>query len=135
MADVDEHTIKHLYRVFYRNLRMSGSGTPATALVMIRDILALCPFHDDGPRKRAALSGLIGTDGAVHFVLSVLVDADLIEYGSSITSSWITDTGRWVLCALRRAPDLEMLLDQMQEIGGPNHYECDSGCWKLPPEA
>lgn len=128
----EQHVLEHLYLVFYGDLGLCGCGNPETALTLIRDLLRLAPFHQDGHWQQ--VHALIGSDGAHHIVLSALDNADLIEHGGSIGGSWATDKGQWMLWAIEQAGDLDDLPDRLSMIGFPHDGDgtCSDDCWIIP---
>src|SRR5207302_9419573 len=57
----------HLYALFADNITGCGCNQPETAYYLVRDILDLVPFHDDGNWLK--VQALIGSDGAFQIVI------------------------------------------------------------------
>jgi hypothetical protein len=131
----DDDVYQHLTLVFLEHLGLCGCGDPGGAWRLLLDLLE----HFDSPDWEQAgrkLTMLIGTPPAIHFVLSSLDHAELIEHGSSIGYSWLTAKGKWVLWALSTV-GVEDLDDRLDEHGYP-HYdgkgscaECTEDCWRI----
>jgi hypothetical protein len=127
--DQRAHILEHAYQLFYSDLDLCGCGNPENAYELVRDLLALAPFYEDG-RWRLAES-LIGTPGACHMVLGMLEHAGLLDHGTSLRGAWLTDKGHWYLAALR-----EVQFDDLDEVGFPHDGEaCTDACWRLPVAA
>lgn len=128
-----EDVLSHLHKVFYGDLRLCGCGQPDAAWELIHSVLTHCdtPAENQG---WAALGREIGPPGAVHIVISVLTDADLIEHGGSYVVNWLTDKGKWMLWALNTI-GLEDVDDRMDRefIGYPHDGGvCSPECYRIP---
>lgn len=123
---MDNHTLDHLYRVFYQDLGMCGCGNPEDAYNLIRDILSLAPFYED--QRWRLVETLTGGGAVHHIVLSVLDQAELIEHGSSINGSWLTTKGSWFLNAARTVEFNKLDDGRLPHDGG----DCSDACWTLP---
>ncbi|MFJ4988802.1 hypothetical protein ACIP9H_34000 [Streptomyces sp. NPDC088732] len=115
--------LSHVHRLFWDELGMCACGDPDTARVLVRDLLALAPFHE---HPRAEVVALIGTEGAFHLVLTMLENVGLIDHGFTLNGSWLTDKGRWYLQALQQIDDWSVI--DADGIGSPEH-ECTDACW------
>ena len=95
MADVTvlEHSeAGWAYRVLYDDLGSCGCGQPVERLELVRDALRDCPLYDGTSRNWAT---------PLHeWFLCLLDSAGLIEHGSVITGSWLTEKGTRLLTAL-----------------------------------
>lgn len=109
---------RHELRVWF-NEWACGCGAPTEVAAFILDLLSA---YDDRwrhdlsimrPADRPALDRvwkehtdavkkLLPNDGAQYFVLYVLTHWDVLEHGSSVGGSWLTDKGRDILHALER---------------------------------
>jgi hypothetical protein len=102
MSDVQITTGRVAGRAARRELSLAvdemycGCGTPGEALKTIHDLLRAAPFHEN----RAAVEAILPTSGVEMLVLGSLDRADLIEHGSSIAGSWLTEKGQRVLSIL-----------------------------------
>lgn len=130
----EQHILEHLYRVFYGDLSICGCSSPGAAWVLLHELLKLAPLHKDG-HSREALR-LIGSDGAHQFVLSALSEAGLLEHGSSLGGSWLTDKGRWVLWAIGQLGGAGDLDERFDAVGYPHGRgeECTDACWRIADE-
>ncbi|WP_069625316.1 hypothetical protein [Streptomyces niveus] len=129
----DEHTLEHLYVVFYDNaqgLGLCGCGNPEATYDLVRDLLGLAPLYEEGRWQTAeALTGNI--PGASHIVLGAMERAELIEHGSSLRGAWLTPKGEWCLAAMRAAE-----FGDFDQQGYPHNGErCTDGCWRVPTSA
>jgi hypothetical protein len=116
---------EHLYKLMFDDLSICGCGQPDAAYALVRDLLALTPFHEDDNWKRA--EELIGTPGAVHLVLCTLDEARLIEHGGVVTGAWITGKGAAALAAMCELP-----WDAVHDAGYPhNGADCTDACWPV----
>jgi hypothetical protein len=133
MTGTRENVLDHVYKLFYGDLGLCACGNPESAYSLVRDLLALAPFHK---RTHAEIANLIGTEGAYHLVLGQLDGAGLIEHGSSIGGSWLTPKGEWCLAALRTIPDWsEIENSEGAGIGFPHSGDdCADACWTLAIE-
>jgi hypothetical protein len=117
-----EDDLSHLYALFYGTLSICGCGNPEDAYALVRDVLALTPFHDNGGWRKAR--DLIGSNGAYHLVLSQLDEAKLLEHGSSIGGSWLTGKGKHYLALMQR-----YTWDDVEDTGFPHDGgECPPSC-------
>ena len=126
--ELSEHTLTHLYQVFYGDLELCGCGNPDSAWVLLHELLAMMPLHEGGRSRMARVA--IGSDGGHHIVLSAMDRAGLIEHGGGIGGSWITPKGAWLLRAIERAGgpgEVDELVDSvgLAHDGGP----CNPVCW------
>lgn len=127
---LDERTGDHIYRLIYADddLGLCGCGTPEAAFSLVRDILNLAPFYED--QRWRQVEELVGNDGAHHIVLSMLTRAGLIEHGSSISGSWLTDKGRYYQTALAGIADWDFLDEG--NFGYPHDgKDCTDACWRI----
>jgi hypothetical protein len=125
-----EEVLCHLYVIFYddqQGLGLCGCGYPQAAYDLVRDLLGLVPFYEDG-RSTAAESLTGNIPGAHHIVLGAMERAGLLEHGSSLNGAWLTEKGAWCLAAMRTAE-----FEELDEVGYPHDGEaCTDACWKLP---
>jgi hypothetical protein len=131
----------HLYALFVDHVIGCGCNQPGAAYELVRGILDLTPFYEDGNWRK--VQALIGTDGAFQIVLGVLTDADLLEHGGSMGGSWITPKGEYVRELMRRYPwdstdgDDSIDPDGVDDSGYPECYVTKNGCppehWLAPP--
>jgi hypothetical protein len=125
---------------------MCGCGLPHAAARFLHDVLqtyavraeASAPLSLFKPEDRlalervwnaesSALKVLLPTDGLFYFVLYVLSDWELLEHGSSVGGSWLTDKGKAVYAALHaEEPDgFHALLDGVRCVHG---YDIEETC-------
>lgn len=117
-----EDELSHLHKLIFQDLGLCGCGYPDEAYALVRDLLALAPYYEDGRWQRAA--ELIGSQGAQQIVLSMLDRAELLEHGSSVAGSWLTERGAHYLELMRRHR-----VDEVNEAGLPHEGEaCPAEC-------
>lgn len=126
----------HLYALFADNITGCGCNQPETAYYLVRNILNLTPFHDDGNWLKA--QALIGSDGAFQIIIGLLSNLDLMEHGGSMGGSWITPKGEYIRELMHKHPWYTTGLDAdgvtpngVDDRGYPECYNADGGC---PPE-
>lgn len=90
--------LEHMYQIFFGDLSLCGCGNPEEAWKLIHSLLRL--FATKEFAYADAIRDLIGTEGACHFVLSMLDEAGLTEHGGSAWGSWLTKKGEWTLSVL-----------------------------------
>lgn len=102
-------TGEELEQFYYGELQWCGCGDSETALRFLGEVLAAVearyPEGVDNPdpeiyRKPLELVGMEEKPGMAYGYLYTLDSHGLIEHGSSIRSSWITEKGRSVLRAI-----------------------------------
>lgn len=130
----------HLHALFYDHILGCGCNQPEAAYHLVRDILDLAPFYDNGNWRKA--QALIGTDGAFQIVIGLLTSLDLLEHGGSMGGSWITPKGEYVRDMLHRHPwytngsDDGIEPNGVDDAGYPECYNADGGCpsdhWLTP---
>ena len=130
----DEWERCHLYALT-AEIGWCGCGWPGAAYDLVRDLLA--HFHDRDGRD---VVQMVGSEAAAQIVLYRLQQAHLIDHGTSVTSSWMTDKGRYALYLMRRHPHAEL----EQGAGFPACFDwregtgCPDECWvpgpDVPPE-
>jgi hypothetical protein len=122
-----ESVRQHINRLFYMDLHLCGCGLPEDAFELIRNLLAVIGGDSEEPWKE--LEALVPQGAALHMVLSMLDEADLIGHGSIITACWLTSKGTWYLRQLRKVDDW----DDIHGIGLPHDgTACTDRCF-LPP--
>ena len=134
----EDNLLCHLYQVLCSDLPSCGCGDPQSSHQLVYDLLRLAPFYEDGRWQRA--ERLIGTDGAFQIVIAALTKANLLEHGSSIGGSWITDRGKWVLWAIGEVGGIDRLDAKLDFAGFPHEWDretqamqpCTDACWRLP---
>jgi hypothetical protein len=128
----------HLYLVFCEQLPSCGCGDPEAGYQLIHQLLALDQLHQDDNWRKA--EELCGSPGAHQLVLSALNDADLLEHGTSISNSWRTGRGDWVMWAVEQLGGIDALDARLSDAGYPHEYdpktkrlrECTDACWTIP---
>jgi hypothetical protein len=91
MSEPDAHADQHwLYAVIFDDLRFCGCGQPEERLALVVEMLRACPWYDGGWR---AFSDRL-TSAGFEFIADQLTAADLIEHGSSVNGSWLTEKGQ-----------------------------------------
>lgn len=106
-----EHAEQHwLYGVIYGELKFCGCGRPEDSLALIVEMLRACPWYEGAWEEFDQRL----TTGGFQIVAGVLTEADLIEHGSSVGGSWITEKGKRFL-ALAGADDFD--IDSLDEVG------------------
>lgn len=84
----------HLHALFYDHIVGCGCNQPHAAYELVRDILNLTPFYENGNWRTAG--SLIGSDGAFQIVIGLLSNAGLLEHGGSMGGSWLTKKGEYI---------------------------------------
>jgi len=79
-----------LYAVYFDDLRLCGCGNPEATLALILDLLRACPWYEGGWSEFANRLTMPGFE----FVAHQLTAAGLIEHGTVVTGSWITEKGQ-----------------------------------------
>lgn len=135
--------LSHLNYLFFSSgeLGFCGCGCPDDAYALVRGILGLAPFFENGEsgtsngQKVRDLLG--GSEGAFYLVLYALDRVDLLEHGTSIGRSWLTAKGAHYLALMRKHE-----WDAVASTGYP-HYDpdnpdedCGPGCpqWEASTE-
>lgn len=103
---------------------IGGCGCGFRRQAVELSVAILKTLADDWDGRRDRLMKLAGSPVICHLLLGVLDAAGLIEHGTSVTGSWPTAKGRWVL----RHADL---IVQERESGVPG-TECTDACWEPP---
>jgi len=80
-----------------------GCGNPESAIELVHDLLTAAPFYENRDRVKE----LLPTTGIEMVVFYALESAELIEHGSSIGGSWLTERGKEALAGLRAIRDAE----------------------------
>ena len=99
-----------LYKVWDKDLAMCGCGNPDAIWELVRDLLALCPLYS----HRDECVALLGDGPLAEFFLNGLTNAGLLEHGSAVGGSWITDKGTRALGIMQTID-----YDTMDEAGYP----------------
>lgn len=129
--------LQHLYKLFYDDLGICGCGNPEYAYALVRDLLALAPFHQHPGKIRERIGGPEPDPGTSHLVLSMLTTAGLIEHGGGIGGSWLTPKGTRYLELMKRHEWDD--LDDTDGYGGSVGYphdgkDCPPACRHHHPE-
>jgi hypothetical protein len=121
--------LQHVYKILWEDLPMCGCGNPETAVTLVHELLKLAPLYD----HHDAVVSLLPSEGVYYLVLGALDEAGLLEHGSNISGSWLTDKGQWFLRALNTAGDSERLIASVDEVGFPHNGDsCTDRCWDRP---
>lgn len=126
----DDWEACHLYVLMYEQIDMCGCGWGDDAYILVRDLLD--HFHDRDDRDVVAM---VGSTGAAQLVLRRLQTADLIDHGTSVTSSWLTEKGRYARWMMHKHGP-----DDLDDVGYPECYDwrekddCPEACWVPTPE-
>ncbi|MGN6724096.1 MAG: hypothetical protein ACTHJM_15930 [Marmoricola sp.] len=130
------HRDEHLYKILMDDVTGCGCGYSEEAGALVHAIVA--HFAKDWQeRPRAGLEDLFGGNlGAMQIVVNAIQDADLIDHGTSLYSSWVTEKGKWFLRAVEDAGGIDGLFDKLEYVGLPQHdgdwkRECTDECWKV----
>lgn len=85
------HADQHwLYAVIFDDLRFCGCGRPEDRLDLVVEMLCACPWYEgawEGFSERLTSAGF-------EFIADQLTAAELIEHGSSVGGSWLTEKGQ-----------------------------------------
>ncbi|MCX5239807.1 hypothetical protein OG824_31860 [Streptomyces prunicolor] len=144
MRDADgnveqEDLLSHLYRVLHSDMPSCGCGDPGAADRLVIGLLTVFAGRGDGRSRRVGeLIG--GTDGAQQIVLASLDHAGLIDHGTSVWGSWLTERGKWVLWAVEQVGGVDGLDEKLDEVGFPHEWDsetkamqpCTDDCWRVP---
>lgn len=106
-----------------------GCGNPDDALRLVHGLLRAAPFYENQSR----VDELLPTSGIQMLVLGALDKAELIEHGSSIGGSWLTDRGRATLDALELVAAEEgykEFVDSDRCVHGYTPRDLDHDCMK-----
>jgi len=137
----EENLLCHLYKALRCDVPSCGCGDPEAAERLIVDILT--EFSAPQPGRSERIAELIGgSDGTKQIVLAAIDHAELIDHGTSIWSSWLTDRGKWVLWAVREAGGIDRLGASLDDVGFPHEWDreaqemqpCTDECWRVPAE-
>ena len=110
---------------YYEKLNFCGCGSPWDVLYTIKKILNVISqkkdydYEDYWNKFRNSLNIMIDknnfsvNEGVFQIILNVLNNCDVLEHGSSIGGSWLTDYGKELLEHLNALSDddLENILD------------------------
>jgi hypothetical protein len=143
--DERDNLLCHLYQLVYGDLGLCGCGWPAEAITTIHELLTAMAWTGSGEawqKRRATTRRLLPTPAVEHLVLSMLDHAKLIDHGTSIASSWLTERGKWLLWAVEQVGGIEGLDGQLDEAGYPHPWDpaakqaqpCTDACWALPDD-
>jgi hypothetical protein len=106
----DEELLEECDKFFYHEvLRMCGCGTPENTRKIIKIIMNAQNQKDYCVRNKM-INEILGIDrnqndmynGLIQFILYTLDDKGLIEHGSSINGSWLTELGKMYLYILNK---------------------------------
>lgn len=129
-----ENTEEFIQEFYYNKLEFCGCGSPSDILYVIRNILNVidkrwidCKAECDNWYKiyQENLKNSLNqkdddmeedfstNDGVVQIIYNALTNVDVLEHGSSISCSWITNYGKQLLQHLNSCSDdeLEYVLD------------------------
>lgn len=108
----EEDLIEHLLNFFnYEILKLCGCGIPENTDEAIYQLLKIrkdwldhtITYEEKKERYKSDMGLDVNKDmhyGLVQFVLYVLNEVDLLEHGSSVGGSWLTDLGEMYFCVL-----------------------------------
>jgi len=134
-----EEILCHLYKVLHNDMPFCGCGDPGSADRLVIGLLAV--FADRQPDRVRRVEELIGgSEGAQQIVLAAIDHAGLIDHGSSVWGSWLTERGKWVLWAVDAVGGVDGLAEQLDESGFPHEWDreaqamqpCTDDCWRVP---
>lgn len=107
---LDENGVSHRSKKRYLQIEVlgfCGCGDPDSAMLLVRDILKLIKEEKEYSEE---ITKALPTDGVYYFVLYMLCDRGLIEHGSIVCRSWLTDKGEEVLS------DIEWCLENEKDV-------------------
>jgi len=134
-----DNLLCHLYMVLHSDMPSCGCGDPGAADRLVINLLTV--FANQAPGRAQRVQELIGgTDGAQQIVLAAIDHAGLIDHGTSVWSSWLTERGKWVLWAVEQVGGVDGLDAKLDEVGFPHEYDpktkamqpCTDDCWRVP---
>lgn len=107
MTDIDK--IRDLY---FKKLGWCGCGEPPEILQLVKDVLLA--FQIENWKDRCdKVNELLGDDTDLGYVLLYSLDhVNLIEHGSNVWNSWLSDYGKEILNCLNRIENLESVFEQ-----------------------
>ena len=101
-----EHTdLCWAQHVIEDDLPFCGCGYYRGRIELVRDVLRDCPLYENGARAKY-------DSPLAEWLLCMLDNAELIDHGTSIGRSWITDKGQRLLAILNDPANLEALADR-----------------------
>jgi hypothetical protein len=87
---------------FFGELPLCGCGCPDAVLELIKGALENAAAFPDGPEPHKSMPDYFGGDDPIHWLATYALDkAGLIEHGSNVRWSWLTDKGHVTLNYLR----------------------------------
>ena len=119
----NEHELKEIASKMIRNLQFDimdfcSCGRPDGISFMIRDVLRVIEnkrlnyeimsfeeYYDVFNKELVEIIGFDSNHIAFEFILHVLNAAGLLEHGSGVGGSWLTEYGRDILCAFEIVKD------------------------------
>lgn len=105
------------YGVIYDDLRDCGCGRTVERLELVREALRDCPLYNGTSQKWST---------PLHeWFLCLLDSAGLIDHGSVITGSWLTDKGIRLLAALNDDATWSALTAEERDFGYCECKECN----------
>ncbi|MER7361916.1 hypothetical protein [Nonomuraea wenchangensis] len=125
MADDQRQRYEHAAKILGGDLGLCGCGDSDGSYALVRILLGLTPFYEHLDELRA----LIPDSGVRHIVSSALDSAGLIEHGTSISGSWITTKGTFLLHVLT---EVGGDWDRLYGLGLPHDGgDCTEACWSV----
>lgn len=98
-----EYLLKELHDFFaFEIIGLCGCGSKEASEVDIRNILRVCSEEPASPQRKKALQDYFGVNSIydsslLQFMVYILNHVDLLEHGTSIGGSWITEFGKMCL--------------------------------------
>lgn len=129
----DEYELQEIASKMILNLQLwkmdfCGCGRQDDISFMIRDILRIInnktenydkmDIHEAYKQFDKELIDILGFDSdniAFEFILHTLNSVDVLEHGSSVFGSWLTDYGKEILCAFEIVGDIILDVDYWDE--------------------
>lgn len=107
----EEHSeIGWAYGVIYDDLKSCGCGIFESRMELLRQALRDCPLFEDSRYEKYQ-------DPMAEWFLCLLDGAELIDHGTSISGSWITEKGSRLLAVLEDEASWNALVNDEPPMG------------------
>ena len=95
------------YTALHADLAICGCGYSDELLAEVLKVLDACPLHE-GRWEPDDRFGIYGAELLLH----VMTEADLLEHGSVVSGSWLTEKGKRLRDIMRDVP-----LEALENVG------------------